>query len=132
MNAATPACASPSLYWAGINWPEVQRQVRRLQTRIVKATQAGKHNKVKALQWLLTEYDQQSLITLYQSFKSSRSDQSQGELRLIHIIEIALTHFGKALNANRQNMAQRIHKTLFDSDDTKLPPYTRSTSTLAP
>ncbi len=54
MNAATRACASPSLYWAGINWPEVQRQVRRLQTRIVKATQAGKHNKVKALQWLLT------------------------------------------------------------------------------
>jgi RNA-directed DNA polymerase len=54
MNAATRACASPSLHWAGINWPEVQRQVRRLQTRIVKATQVGKHNKVKALQWLLT------------------------------------------------------------------------------
>ena len=32
----------------------VQRQVRRLQARIVKWTQAGKHNKVKALQWLLT------------------------------------------------------------------------------
>ncbi|HLB47888.1 MAG TPA: group II intron reverse transcriptase/maturase, partial [Anaerolineales bacterium] len=31
-----------------------QRQVRGLQTRIVKATQAGGHNKAKALQWLLT------------------------------------------------------------------------------
>jgi hypothetical protein len=32
----------------------VQRQVRRLQARIVKATQDGRHNKAKALQWLLT------------------------------------------------------------------------------
>ena len=38
----------------GINWAEIQRQVRRLQTRIVKAVQAGRHNKAKALQWLLT------------------------------------------------------------------------------
>src|SRR5260370_19945087 len=40
--------------WDGINWPDVQHHVRRLTTRIVKAAQAGKHNKVKALQWLLT------------------------------------------------------------------------------
>jgi RNA-directed DNA polymerase len=40
--------------WDGINWADVQRQVRRLQTRMVKAAQAGRHNKVKALQWLLT------------------------------------------------------------------------------
>jgi RNA-directed DNA polymerase len=40
--------------WDGISWADVQRQVRRLQARIVKWTQAGKHNKVKALQWLLT------------------------------------------------------------------------------
>jgi RNA-directed DNA polymerase len=32
----------------------LQHHVRRLTTRIVKAAQAGKHNKVKALQWLLT------------------------------------------------------------------------------
>lgn len=54
MNAATPACASPSLTWNGIDWAKAQRQVRRLQTRIVKATQEGRHNKAKALQWLLT------------------------------------------------------------------------------
>ncbi|MDP3668827.1 MAG: group II intron reverse transcriptase/maturase [Telluria sp.] len=54
MDAATPACAPSGVAWDGINWAEVQRQVRRLQTRIVKWTQAGKHNKVKALQWLLT------------------------------------------------------------------------------
>lgn len=54
MNAASPACAPSGLAWNSISWADAQRQVRRLQTRIVKWTQAGKHNKVKALQWLLT------------------------------------------------------------------------------
>ena len=54
MNAATLACAPSGVAWDGINWADVQRHVRRLQTRIVKATQAGRHNKAKALQWLLT------------------------------------------------------------------------------
>lgn len=54
MNAATSACAPPDVVWDDIPWDNVRRQVRRLQTRIVKATQDGKHNKVKALQWLLT------------------------------------------------------------------------------
>jgi len=54
MNAATWACASSGVAWDGISWADVQRQVRRLQARIVKATQVGRHNKVKALQWLLT------------------------------------------------------------------------------
>jgi RNA-directed DNA polymerase len=54
MSAATQACAPSGVTWDGINWAKVQRQVRGLQTRIVKAAQAGRHNKVKALQWLLT------------------------------------------------------------------------------
>jgi RNA-directed DNA polymerase len=54
MGAATSACASSGMVWDGINWAEVQRHVRRLQVRIVKATQAGRHGKAKALQWLLT------------------------------------------------------------------------------
>jgi RNA-directed DNA polymerase len=54
MDAATWACAPSGVTWDGISWAEVQRQVRRLQARIVKATQVGRYNKVKALQWLLT------------------------------------------------------------------------------
>src|SRR5471032_2107139 len=54
MSAATRACAPSGMAWDGINWADVQRQVRRLQTRMVKAVQAGRHNKAKALQWLLT------------------------------------------------------------------------------
>jgi len=40
--------------WHSINWQAAHENVRRLQARIVKATQAGKWNKVKALQRLLT------------------------------------------------------------------------------
>jgi len=54
MNAATLACAPSGVTWNDIPWATVQCQVRRLQTRIVKATQNGRHNKAKALQWLLT------------------------------------------------------------------------------
>ena len=43
-----------SQHWHGINWAECYREVRRLQARIVKATQEGRWGKVKALQWLLT------------------------------------------------------------------------------
>ena len=54
MDAAARACAPSGMRWGCINWPAVQRQVRRLQARIVKAIQGGWHNKAKALQWLLT------------------------------------------------------------------------------
>lgn len=40
--------------WHAIDWRKVNRIVRRLQARIVKATQSGRWGKVKALQHLLT------------------------------------------------------------------------------
>jgi RNA-directed DNA polymerase len=40
--------------WHAIRWHEVERNVRRLQARIVQATQQGRWGKVKALQHLLT------------------------------------------------------------------------------
>lgn len=56
MNAAKAACApsGPVPQWDQIDWHQCEHQVRRLQARIVKATQEGRHGKVKALQWLLT------------------------------------------------------------------------------
>ena len=44
----------PPLTWKAIDWPRVRQEVRRLQMRIAKATQAGRHRKARALQWLLT------------------------------------------------------------------------------
>ncbi len=56
MTANTFAGAAPhnEVKWHKIDWSAVHRTVRRLQARIVKATQEGKWGKVKALQHLLT------------------------------------------------------------------------------
>lgn len=54
MSAATLARAPSGMTWDGINWASAQRHARGLQARIVKAMQDGRHNKAKALQWLLT------------------------------------------------------------------------------
>src|SRR5258708_9021899 len=56
MTANTCAGAAPhsEVKWHRIDWSAVHRTVRRLQARIVKATQEGKWGKVKALQHLLT------------------------------------------------------------------------------
>ena len=54
---ANAACAgAPSGdagHWHDIHWATCYREVRRLQTRIFKATKEGRWGKVKALQWLL-------------------------------------------------------------------------------
>jgi RNA-directed DNA polymerase len=56
MTAGAPAGAVSRQPTDGpaINWLQAHREVRRLQARIVKATQEGKGGKVRALQHLLT------------------------------------------------------------------------------
>lgn len=56
MNVDSSMCASAghAAHWNQINWPQCERQVRRLQARIVKATREGRWSKVRALQRLLT------------------------------------------------------------------------------
>ena len=49
----TPAFSRSVTSVLRMEW-NIHRHVRRLQARIVKATQIGRHNKAKALQWLLT------------------------------------------------------------------------------
>ena len=41
-------------HWKSINWKQVKQLVKSLQLRIAKAIKEGKHNKARALQWLLT------------------------------------------------------------------------------
>src|ERR1019366_4866432 len=56
MNMDSSMCASSgnAPHWEQIDWSKYERQVRRLQARIVKATQEGRWGKVQALQRLLT------------------------------------------------------------------------------
>ncbi|MFO1512760.1 MAG: group II intron reverse transcriptase/maturase [Verrucomicrobiota bacterium] len=48
------ATSAKATRWDQINWVQCERQVRRLQARIVKATREGRWGKVKTLQRLLT------------------------------------------------------------------------------
>jgi RNA-directed DNA polymerase len=52
--ATAGAVSHVAMGWHAIDWPKAHRHVRRLQARIVKAVQAGRWGKVKALQHLLT------------------------------------------------------------------------------
>src|SRR5436309_7725025 len=56
MTVAQTGAASHKLVegWHDLDWKAIQHNVRRLQARIVKATQEGRWNKVRALQRLLT------------------------------------------------------------------------------
>jgi RNA-directed DNA polymerase len=53
-DSETGASSPPDNEWHSINWRKVNQEVRRLQARIVKATQEKRWGKVKALQRLLT------------------------------------------------------------------------------
>src|SRR2546421_1146375 len=53
-NTFAGAASHTEVNWRTIDWSAVHRNVRRLQARIVKATQEGRWGKVKALQHLLT------------------------------------------------------------------------------
>lgn len=48
------AASHELMSWQAIDWQKIHQNVRRLQARIVKARQAGRWGKVKALQHLLT------------------------------------------------------------------------------
>ena len=58
MNAKKLACAPEDIdiheLWSKIDWDKCECFVQKLQARIVKAQREGRHNKVKALQWMLT------------------------------------------------------------------------------
>src|SRR5271168_531681 len=57
MDAVPKTTCAPSheaMSWDSFDWSRCHHNVKRLQARIVKATEKGRWGKVKALQWLLT------------------------------------------------------------------------------
>ena len=50
--------------WEQLDWAQIHEEVTRLQTRIAKATQAGRWNKVQALQHLLTRSHSGKLLAV--------------------------------------------------------------------
>ena len=69
LSGASPAHAQS---WQAINWQAAEHSVRRLQMRIAKAVKEGRHNKAKALQWLVTHSFHAKLLAV------KRVTQSRG------------------------------------------------------
>lgn len=55
----------PPLTWKAIDWLRVRQEVRRLQMRIAKATQAGRYRRAQALQWVLTHSRAAKLLAVH-------------------------------------------------------------------
>ncbi|HVN64927.1 MAG TPA: reverse transcriptase N-terminal domain-containing protein, partial [Candidatus Binataceae bacterium] len=64
MTAQAGAALNLKLEWQSIDWKSIERMVRRLQARIVKAVQQGRWNKAKALQHLLTRSASAKLLAV--------------------------------------------------------------------
>lgn len=50
--------------WSELDWSAIELRVKSLQLRIAKAIREGRHNKAKALQWLLTHSYQAKLLAI--------------------------------------------------------------------
>ena len=71
--AANPLLGASSKVanWDAINWRSIERQVKRLQMRIAKATREGRWGKVKSLQWLLTHAFSAKLLAVRRVTRNS-------------------------------------------------------------
>jgi len=64
--------------WHSVEWRSVNQNVRRLQARIVKATQEKRWNKVQALQHLLTHSQSGKLFAVKQVTENSGKKTLKG------------------------------------------------------
>ncbi len=71
------AASHALLHWGEIDWRSVNRNVRRLQVRIVKAVEANRWGKVKVLQRLLTHSRDGKLLAV------RRVTENQGRRLLV-------------------------------------------------
>ena len=77
MNEIKTSCASTDQKWntwESIDWNKCEMAVNKLQARIVKAQKAGKHGKVKALQWVLTHSFYAKALAVKRVTSNSGSD----------------------------------------------------------
>lgn len=64
VTSVTGAVSASSDTWDALNWDAIEQHVHRLQMRIAKAIQDGRHGKAKALQWLLTHSRHAKLLAV--------------------------------------------------------------------
>ena len=77
MNEIQTSCASTDRKWntwESIDWNKCEIAVNKLQARIVKAQKAGKHGRVKSLQWVLTHSFYAKALAVKRVTSNSGSD----------------------------------------------------------
>ena len=77
MNEIKTSCASTDQKrsaWGSIDWNKCEIAVNKLQARIVKAQKAGKHGRVKSLQWVLTHSFYAKALAVKRVTSNSGSD----------------------------------------------------------
>jgi len=121
---ATPAGAAPdpTLDWHAIPWPKVYRTVRRLQARIVKATQAGRWNKVHALVYLLTHSFAGRAVAILRVSTNQGSSTAGVDGETWHTPALKAAAFGKLRRHGYQPLPLRRVYIPKSSDPTKLRP----------
>ncbi|MDO6803054.1 group II intron reverse transcriptase/maturase [Wenyingzhuangia sp. 1_MG-2023] len=82
MNVALKHVSDTYTNWNSIDWKTVEKKVRLLQSRIVKAKKAGKHRKVKSLQWILVHSYHAKLLAIRKvtGNKGKRTSGVDGEI----------------------------------------------------
>ena len=77
MNEIKTSCASTDqqiTIWESVDWNKCEAKVKKLQTRIVKAQKDSRHNKVKALQWILIHSFYAKALVIKQVTSNKGSD----------------------------------------------------------
>ena len=85
--------------WSSIDWPAVERNVRRLQERIFRASQNGEPAKVKNLQKLLVRSSSAKLLAIRKATQINRGKRTPGIDGVVcHVPPRRLAMFRKGLS----------------------------------
>ena len=98
--------------WASINWPAAERNVRRLQERIFRASQNGETAKVKNLQKLLVRSSSAKLLAIRQATQINRGRKTpgiDGKVCKAPSSRLAMFRKGLSLKGYRPKPVRRVY-----------------------
>ena len=104
--------AQPGPTWADINWPGVERTVRRLQERIYRATALEEGQKVKQLQKLLVRATSTKLLAIRRVTQENRGKRTAGVDGVLcdtPEARMQLLRDGLSLNGYRPKPVRRVY-----------------------
>src|SRR5215212_3042625 len=104
--------AQPDPTWADINWPGVERTVRRLQERIYRATEREEWHKVKQLQKLLVRATSTKLLAIGRVTQENRRKRTAGVDGVLcdtPEARMQLLRDGLSLNGYRPQPVRRVY-----------------------